>query len=196
MAGTVLLMFGELMTGIIGSGCLIAALFGYFLSFASGVPAFFDKYPAQKYRGQNLLIFRTLSAKLSTMGIIMAIISMIFTATIITEGSGLMFNGLIRGRSAENACFDLYFAIEGEDQDPSPYLDYIAEYIPVEQSVLYQVYLTDSPTVRIISNHRQFTITITMTRTPFFAGVTTLPCVPSRVIRQWSRNRAGISFIA
>ncbi len=148
MAGTVLLMFGELMTGIIGSGCLIAALFGYFLSFASGVPAFFDKYPAQKYRGQNLLIFRTLSAKLSTMGIIMAIISMIFTATIITEGSGLMFNGLFRGRSAENACFDLYFAIEGEDQDPNPYLDYIAEYIPVEQSVLYQVYLTDSPTVR------------------------------------------------
>lgn len=148
VAGTVLLMFRELMIGIIGAGCLIAALFGFFLSFASGVPAFFDKHPAQKYQGQNLLIFRTLAAKLSTMGIVMAIISMIFTATIMTEGSGLVMNGIFRGRSAENACFDLYFAIEGEDQNPSPYLDYIAEHISVEQSVLYQVYLTDSPTVR------------------------------------------------
>ena len=78
----------------------------------------------------------------------MAIISMIFAATILTEGSGLVMNGIFRGRSAENSCFDLYFAIEGEDQDPSPYLDYIAEHIAVDQSVLYQVYLTDSPTVR------------------------------------------------
>ncbi len=148
VVGTVLLMSRELIIGIIGAGCLIAALFGFFLSFASGVPAFFDRHPAQKYQGQNLLIFRTLAAKLSTMGIVMAIISMIFTATIITEGSGLVFNGIFRGRSVENACFDLYFAIEGEDQDPSPYLGYIAEHIPVEQSVLYQVYLTDSPTVR------------------------------------------------
>ena len=148
VAGTVLLMTGELMTGIIGAGCLIAALFGFFLSFASGVPAFFDKRPAFKYQGQNLLIFRTLAAKLSTMGIVMAIISMIFTATIMTEGGGLVINGIFRGRFTENASFDLYFAIEEEDRDPGPYLDYISEHIPVEQSVLYQVYLTGSPALR------------------------------------------------
>jgi len=147
-AGTALLMSGEWMIGLAGAGCLIAALFGFFLSFASGVPAFFDKHPARKYQGQNLLIFRTLAAKLSTIGIVMAVISIIFTATIMTMGSGLVFNGLFRGRSAENACFDLYFAIEGEARNPSPYLDYIAEHIPVEQSVLYQVYLNDHPQVR------------------------------------------------
>ncbi len=148
VAGTVLLTLRDLTVGIIGAGCLIAALFGFFLSFASGVPAFFDKHPVQKYQGQNLLIFRTLAAKLSTMGMVMAIISMIFTATIITEGSGLVFQGLFRGRAAESSCFDLYVAFEGENRDQNPYLDYIAEHIPVEQSVLYQVYLTDSPTVR------------------------------------------------
>lgn len=148
VAGTVLLLSRELMAGIIGAGCLIAALFSFFLSFASGVPAYFDNHPAHKYQGQNLLIFRTLAAKLSTMGIVMAIISMIFTATILTEGSGLVMNGIFRGRSAENACFDLYVGIKGENQNPSPYLHYIAEHIPVEQSVLYQVYLTDRPAVR------------------------------------------------
>lgn len=148
VVGTVLLSAGELMIGLVGAVCVIAALFGFFLSFASGVPAFFEKRPALKYQKQNLLIFRTLAAKLATMGIVMAIISMIFTATLITEGSGLVFNGIFRGRAAESACFDLYFSIEGENLDPNPYLDYIAEHIPVEQSVLYQVYLNDCPQVQ------------------------------------------------
>ena len=147
-AGTALLMAGDLMLGIMGALCLFAALFGFFISFASGVPAFFEKYPARKYQGQTLLIFRTLAARLATMGIVMAVISMIFTATLLTEGSGLVFNGIFRGRAAETACFDLYFGIEGEDQDPGSYLAYINENIPVEQSVLYQVYLGDSLQVR------------------------------------------------
>lgn len=148
IAGTTLLMAGELMIGIIGAGCLLAALFGFFLSFASGVPAFFEKRPARKYQGQTLLVFRTLASKLATMGIVMAVISIIFTATLLTEGSGMVFNGIFRGRAAENACFDLYFGIEGEDQDPSSYLEYISGNIPVEQSVLYQVYLCETSQVR------------------------------------------------
>ncbi len=148
VAGTAMLMAGSLLIGITGAGCLIFALFGFFLSFASGVPAFFEKRPARKYQGQNVLIFRTLTAKLATMGIVMAVISMIFTATLLTEGSGLVMSGIFRGRSVESACFDLYFGIEGENQDPGPYMDYITEHIPVEQSVLYQVYLSDQPQVR------------------------------------------------
>lgn len=148
VTGTLLLMAGNMLMGLIGAGCVILFLFGFFLSFASGVPGFFDRKPARKYRGQNLLVFRTLTAKLATMGVLMAVISMIFAATLMTEGSGLVFHGLFRGRAAENTCFDLYIGIEGETPDPSPFLDYIAENIPVEQSVLYRVYLTDSPQVR------------------------------------------------
>lgn len=148
VAGTALLMSTDLMTGIIGSGCLLAALFGFFLSFASGVPTFFEKHPTRKYQGQTLLVFRTLASKLATMGIVMAVISVIFTATLLTEGSGLVFNGIFRGRAAENACFDLYFGIEGEDQNPNSCLEYINGNIPVAQSVLYQVYLSDTPQVQ------------------------------------------------
>ena len=146
--GTLLLTAGNMYLGVIGAGCIILFLFGFFLSFASGVPGYFDRKPARKYRGQNLLVFRTLTAKLATMGIVMSVISMIFAATLMTEGSGLVFHGLFRGRAAESACFDLYFGIEGETQNPQPYLDYIAENIPVEQSLLYRVYLTGSPQVQ------------------------------------------------
>lgn len=148
IAGTVLLMSGELAIGLLGAGCLIAALFGFFLSFSSGVPAFFDRRPARKYQGQTLLIYRTLAAKLGTMGIVMAIISMLLTATLLVEGFGLVLRGIFTGRAAESACFDLYFGIEGENQDPAPYLNYIAEHIPAEQSVLYQVYLSGSSGVQ------------------------------------------------
>ena len=147
VAGTFLIMVRNLTIATAGAGCLILFLFGFFLSFASGVPAFFDKRPARKYRGVTLLVFRTLTAKLATMGVLMATISMIFTATIISEGSGLVFRGLFEGRAAENACFDLYLGV-GDDRDPSVYLDYIHENIPVEQSLEYQVYLSGGHTVR------------------------------------------------
>ena len=147
VAGTFLIMVRNLTIATAGAGCLILFLFGFFLSFASGVPAFFDKRPARKYRGVTLLVFRTLTAKLATMGVLMATIAMIFTATIISEGSGLVFRGLFEGRAAEDACFDLYLGV-GDGRDPAVYLDYIHENIPVEQSLEYQVYLSGSHTVR------------------------------------------------
>lgn len=140
VAGTCLLMAGGSVFSIIGSGCVIAFLFGFFLSFASGVPAFFDRRPARKYRGQSLLVFRTLTAKLATMGVLMATISMIFTATLISEGSGLVFRGLFAGRAAENACFDLYIGAAGDEPISQDYFDYIQDNISVEQELHYCVY--------------------------------------------------------
>lgn len=146
--GACLLMEGDAMVGAIGAGCLILFLFGFFLSFASEVPAFFDRWPARKYRGRNLLVFRTLTSKLATMGVLMAVISMIFTATLIAEGTGLVFRGLFTGRAADAACFDLFISIDDPERDHGPYLDYIEKNIPVEQSVQYAVYLSGNSTVR------------------------------------------------
>ena len=76
--GTFLIMVGELLLGIIGSGCIITFLYGFFSSFSSGVPAWFEKHSEKKYQRQNLLVFRTLSAKLATMGVVMATIALLF----------------------------------------------------------------------------------------------------------------------
>ena len=146
--GTCLLMVSNAMTATLGAGCLILFLFGFFLSFASGVPAYFDRRPARKYRGVTLLVFRTLTAKLATMGVLMATISMVLTATLISEGTGLVFRGLFLGRAAEDICFDLYIGMEGAGRDYSLYQDYIREHIPVEQSVSYQVCYSGSAQVQ------------------------------------------------
>ena len=147
VAGTCLLMAGGSIFGIIGAGCVIVSLFGFFLSFASGIPAFFDKRPARKYRGQNLLVFRALTAKLATMGTLMAVISLIFTSTLISVGSGMVFRGLFAGRAAENACFDLYIGIDGSEPLNQDYLDYIQANIPVEQDLYYCVYQAEDSRV-------------------------------------------------
>ena len=146
--GTCLMMVSNALVAAVGAGCLILFLFGFFLSFASGVPAFFDKRPARKYKRQNLLVFRTLTAKLATMGVLMATISMIFTATLISEGAGLVFRGLFLGRAAEDTCFDLYIGMEGADRGYSLYQDYIRAHIPVERSVSYQVRYSGSAQVQ------------------------------------------------
>ena len=138
--GTCLLMAGGAIFGIIGAGCVIAFLFGFFLCFASGVPAYFDWRPTRKYQGQSLLVFRTLTAKLATMGVLMATISMIFTATLISEGVGLVFRGLFAGRAAENACFDLYIGTDGDEPVSQDYFDYIQNNISVERELLYSIY--------------------------------------------------------
>ena len=145
--GTCLLMAGGAILGIIGAGCVIAFLFGFFLSFASGVPAYFDRRPARKYRGQCLLVFRTLTAKLATMGVLMATISMIFTATLISEGAGLVFRGLFAGRAAENACFDLYIGAAGDGPVSRDYFDFIQDNISVERELHYCVYQAEDSRV-------------------------------------------------
>ena len=147
VAGTCLLMAGGAIFGIIGAGCVIAFLFGFFLSFASGVPAFFDRRPARKYRGQSLLVFRTLTAKLATMGVLMATISMIFTATLISEGAGLVFRGLFAGRAAESACFDLYIGAAGDGPVSRDYFDFIQDNISVERELHYCVYQAEDSRV-------------------------------------------------
>lgn len=147
VAGTCLLMAGGAIFGIIGAGCVIAFLFGFFLSFASGVPAFFDRRPARKYRGQSLLVFRTLTAKLATMGVLMATISMIFTATLISEGTGLVFRGLFAGRAAESACFDLYIGAAGDGPVSRDYFDFIQDNISVERELHYCVYQAEDSRV-------------------------------------------------
>lgn len=148
MAGMVLLLSGNMQAGVIGAGCIILFLHGFFLSFASGVPAFFDRHPGLKYRGQNLLIFRTLTARLAAMGTLMATLSLLFTATLTAFGAGMMFHGLFEGRTVENTCFDLFVGMEGGDRDPASYLDYVRENIPVEESLLYRVYETEEGQVK------------------------------------------------
>lgn len=140
IVGTLCLMHGGLYYVIFGAALVIAFLYGFFLSFASGVPVFFDKRPARKYRGQNLLVFRTLTAKLGTMGIVMATISLLFTATLIAEGTGLMFSALFSERAAEDGAFDLYIGSAAEGGVSDEYLNYIRENISVEDSLLYPVY--------------------------------------------------------
>lgn len=142
--GTLFLMTGEMLFGLIGAGCVIAFLYGFFLSFASGVPAFFDKYPARKYLNQNLLVFRTLTSKLAAMGIIMATIALLFTACIISEGTGMLFHAIVYNREKPNSCFDLVLSADSTDTDGfMECQNYIMENIPVKDSRQYNIYLSE-----------------------------------------------------
>lgn len=143
--GTFLLMTGEMLLGIIGAGCIIAFLYGFFLSFASGVQAFFDKYPARKYQNQNLLVFRTLTSKLAVMGIIMATIALLFTACIISEGTGMVFRSILQNRAKPNSCFDLILSANDRNEETFKVCqNYILKNISVKDSRQYNIYLLDN----------------------------------------------------
>ncbi len=141
--GTVLLMLGNLLSGLIGAACVILFLYGFFLSFSSGVPAWFDRHLTQKYSRQNLLVYRSLTARLATMGVTMATISLLFAAVLMTLGSGMTIGTLLRNRAAQSACFDLHITCP-EERMPD-YLDCIeANDISVTDSLRYPVYIDES----------------------------------------------------
>ncbi|WP_343210170.1 ABC transporter permease [Anaerolentibacter hominis] len=147
--GTVLLMLRSLPTGIVGAAMIIVFLYGFFISFSSGVPGFFNKRPGKKYKGFNLLVFRFLSSKLASMGVVMATIAVLFTATLIAEGSGMLFHSLFQQRSEQTTCFDLFIGSTAQEEGYfDEYLDYIDTTIPVTQNYRYDVYLADDAKVQ------------------------------------------------
>lgn len=142
--GTVLLLMRVLLPGIIGAALIIMFLYGFFISFSSGVPDFFDKRPSSKYKGNNLLIFRSLSSKLSTMGVVMATIALLFTATLIAEGSGIIFNTLAQSRAEQTTCFDLFISTESDNKQRfDDYINYTNEVASVKQDYRYDIYFND-----------------------------------------------------
>lgn len=142
ITGTLLLMTAaKLLIGVIGAGCIIVFIYGFFTSFSSGVPAYFARKPEQKYQGQNLMIFRTLTAKLSSMGIVMATVSLLFTATLLTEGSGLVFNGIFQGRLEKDA-FDLLF-VSDKEEHVAQCRESMAAQIPLTAFWQYRLYQGD-----------------------------------------------------
>lgn len=143
-AGTLLLLLRNLPSGICGAGCIILSLYGFFISFSSGVPAWFQKHPWQKYQGQTLLIFRTLSAKLAAMGVVMATTALLFTAVLISQGTGLTFSAMFQKRAQQTTCFDLFIGSSEENQNLDDYLDYISTGIPTKNALQYQLYLGET----------------------------------------------------
>jgi len=141
LIGTLLLLLRHLPAGILGAALIIFFLYGFFISFSSGVPSYFEKRPEKKYKNGVLLIFRTLSAKLATMGVVMATISLLFTATLISEGSGMLFNALFQSRSEQTTCYDLFIASSSLEEDHfEDYLAYIDRNISVRESMRYDIY--------------------------------------------------------
>lgn len=171
-----LLLAGGLLFGLVGAGCIIAFLYGFFLSFASGVPAFFEKHPGRKYRGQTLVIFRTLTAKLATMGVVMATISLLFTATLLSEGSGMVFSALFQNRMEKVSAFDLYIGTK-DQAHLAAYQAYLNRAVPVTSAGSTRFIRGRTPRSPRIAWRRR-TITSIMTRIPCWGCRITTLCGP------------------
>lgn len=161
IVGMVLLMYAselptpkDLAVMIAGGVCMIIFLYGFFLSFASSVPVFFEKHPVTKYKKQNLLVFRTLTARLGTMGATMATISLLFTATLVSLGTGLVLYGEFCIQAEERACFDIHLSADAVNLSIREYnenlykykevtkeaADFMAQEVSVEESLYYEIY--------------------------------------------------------
>lgn len=139
--GMILLLLGSMALGILGAVLIILFLYGFFLSFSSGIPNYYERRPTQKYVGVKLIVFRSLTSKLATMGIIMATVAVLFTATLISQSIGLISSTIFDSRSRQTTSFDLFISSANQDEERfDDYLSYIAEEISVLHEHKYHIY--------------------------------------------------------
>ncbi len=53
------------------------------------------------------------------MGVVMATIALLLTATLITEGAGMLFHVLLQDRNEQTTCFDLFISSFERDRHAS-----------------------------------------------------------------------------
>jgi len=145
--GTLLLITRHLLLCLLGTVFIILFLYGFFISFSSGVPAFFDKRPLKKYANNNLLVFRSLASKLTTMGVTMATIALLFTATLISVGLGLLFSNLFQRNEVMFTCYDLFIGSSDVASGFDEYKEYISSHISVHNEYEYYIYEGDDDSV-------------------------------------------------
>lgn len=145
--GTGMLMLRQAVITVAGALVIIVALYGFFINFSSGVPAFFKKHPLIKYKGTNLLVFRSLASKLTTMGITMATIAVLFTATLAAEGCGLLFANMGQRRIELTTKFDFYVGSSDINSDLADYQRCLQENEGIRDAHIYYVYLNETDNV-------------------------------------------------
>ena len=143
--GMALLMRVKIGSSFTGAVILLIALYVFFINFSAGVPAFFDKRPAKKYKGTNVLVFRQLSSKLKTMGIVMATVGVLFTITLIAEGAGLQFSNQFQRNEELRTKFDFYVSNTDRKDGLEEYQKFLHENdVPMKQEYAYQIYFADN----------------------------------------------------
>lgn len=75
------------------------------------------------------------------MGVVMATIALLLTATLITEGAGMLFHVLLQDRNEQTTCFDLFISsFERDSTRFDEYLAYIDGNVPIRESRQYDIY--------------------------------------------------------
>ncbi len=147
VSGTLLVMQFFLPLSLVGAALLILFMYGFFLSFSSGIPAYYNKRPKKKYSGTTLLVYRSLASKLTTMGVTMATISLLITATLLSEGAAFQFANLERRNVELVISYDLFIGSSNVTRSFDDYKEYVDSHVDVRDSYEYYVHSMDDDRV-------------------------------------------------
>ncbi|EGD49786.1 protein of unknown function DUF214 [Ruminiclostridium papyrosolvens DSM 2782] len=146
VAGIGLLITYDATLSLIGAFVIIFFLFTFYISFSSGIAAYFEKHERKKYGGNTLYVFRSLTSKVGSMGITLSVISILLTATLIAVGTGLSFNQLFMRNAELETAHSIYIGSE-QATDFTDYRKYIDRNLNVKSEWQYNVYKLDSDSV-------------------------------------------------
>ena len=142
--GTLLLLMGGMLPSLLGTGCVIAFLYGFFLSFASGVPAFFERRPAKKVRWADSAGLPHSHRQAGHHGDRHGHGLPAVHRHPDRGGSGMTFSAMFQSRMEKASAFDLYIGTKNEAHLDA-YQDQIRRSVPVTAVRRYAVYQGRTP---------------------------------------------------
>lgn len=138
--GVLLLLSFNVGLSILGSILLLIFCYSFFFGFSSGIPHYFDRHPKKKYRSPTLLVFRSLSSKLGSMGIVLGTVSLLLTSALLTEGSALLFQNQFEQNRTLTTAFDLFIVQESNRTNMTKYESYISKKLNVVSQHEYSLF--------------------------------------------------------
>ena len=88
---------------------------------------------------------------------LMATLSLLFTAVLSTFGTGLIINAILENRAAQTTSFDLFIGSGRTEADFEEYLTFIHENIPLKEEWQYEIYLgEDARVLDYVTEHTEY----------------------------------------
>lgn len=125
---------------------IIICIFGSYISISPAIVRLFLK-GNHKYKGNRMIIFRELAAKMNTMKFTMGNLAILITLTFLAIQSGMLLKGFLDELFVSRAPFDVMVTSIDEEEKLNKITDYLQNHNGIREKYQYNIYEVGSADV-------------------------------------------------
>ncbi len=118
---------------------VIACIYGCYISISPAMVRLFLR-GSRKYKGNRMIIFRALAAKMNTMRFTLGNLAVLITLTFLAVQTGMLMKGFLDELFISRAPFDVMCTSANEKEDFNKVIDYLEYHEGIREKYQYNIY--------------------------------------------------------